>query len=274
MSVSLLSLVADEHVGEGSAELADAVADLAQPSRGMSTVDCLTRWIGHAGDWSSDEMGAAASVVLLTDSERVLYAIAGALDWQVARDYDASVLASLRGGPALPPLVVACSADDLPAPWSFVRSDDRGFWDAVFCDTEDEARELLAAWERVNLPPVCDDCGESFGADDGERSELGTFCPDCWRTRGEDAAAADALRDYGLQVGDRVYRTTDAEDERVTFVIVGWVDCGDALLSYGDHVGYWSADPADLVKVGRSGSVFADELRDAETMGSAFGPAE
>lgn len=249
--MSVLCLVSDEYVGEQGAELADVVADLAEPSRGMSTVDCLTRWVGHADDWSSDEMGAAASVVKLTDTERVLYAIAGALDWQVARDYDAAILASLRGGPPLPPLAVACSADDLPAPWSFVRSDDCGFWDATFCDTECGARELLTAWERVNVAPSCDDCGETFDRYEGELiGDLQAFCPDCWRIRGEEAVAADAARDYGLQVGDRVHRTTDAEAERVTYVIGGWSDCGDALLQYGGPGLHWSADPADLVRAG------------------------
>lgn len=207
--MSVLCLVSDEYVGEQGAELADVVADLAGPDHGMSAVDRLTRWIGHADDWSSDEMGAAASVVELTDSERVLYAIAGALDWQVARDSDARILASLRGGAPLPPLAVACSADDLPAPWSFVRSDDRGFWGAVFCDTEDEARDLLAAWERANVPPSCDECGESFDRNEGETvGDLQAFCPDCWRARGEDAAAQDLAIATGIVAGDVV---TDAE---------------------------------------------------------------
>lgn len=117
-------------------------------------------------------------------------------------------------------------------------------------DTGNEARALLAEWERVNLPPVCDDCGESFGADDGEIvGDLQAFCPDCWRTRGEEAAAADAMRDHGLQIGDRVHRTTDTDADRVTYMIGGWSDNGDALLQYGGPGLHWSADPADLVKV-------------------------
>lgn len=144
----MLTLIAHPTLGEHESE---SVADCT-PSAGMSAVDQVTRAIGHAYDYESDEMGAAASVVKLTDSERVAYVLATAADYQRARDWEAETLASLRGSVPLPSPVLELETFPLPGQWSYVRSDDRGFWDAIHCATEGDARSLLADWVAENVP--------------------------------------------------------------------------------------------------------------------------
>lgn len=227
-------LVDEETIGRG-VDLAEVAADLAVPTVWVSTVDRLTRWIGHADDWESDDMGACASVVELTDTERVLYAIASEIDWQRAGE-----LGSVLTG------------EDVPGPWCFVRNDDCGFWDATMCGTEDEAREYLADWVRENVPPTCDECGDEFDPDEGEIvGDLQAFCPDCWRLMGEEAATADTTRGRGISPGDvladadgdwYVYRGTVPDEEPETYAVQRWagelmgadVGAGEMLYIVGE----------------------------------------
>lgn len=157
---------ADEYELDAETILAEMV-----PSGGMSAVDSLARAIGHADEYETDEMGAACSVYPLTDGDRVAFLLAAMADSARWSAYESEML----GRPTRErSYVVGADGWEL-APvgsWAYVRSDDRGFWDVIFCDSEAEARSMLAYWVRLNVPTYCDSCEtelerEPYYGDDG-----------------------------------------------------------------------------------------------------------
>lgn len=96
---------------------------------GMSSLDLLARDYGHGDNWESDEQGAYASWHRLTDGQMVAYSL-------------------------------ACGDRDSVKRYAYVRSDDHGFWDIKFSDSEHEVRNWLAMWTDQNVPPSDEDLSE------------------------------------------------------------------------------------------------------------------
>lgn len=102
----------------------DELSDL-----GMSALDQLAREYGHDDNYESDEQGACASWHKLTDGMRVAYTLASGSSEIVSR-------------------------------YAYVRSDDHGFWDIMFSDSEHEVKNWLAMWTDQNVPPSDEDLSE------------------------------------------------------------------------------------------------------------------
>ena len=145
-------------------ECSDAIADAFIAGGGMGYYDQLARAIGHADDYETDEMGACASIYETDAVDRRLYALAATLDFVHASNYDRSALG--RSGHAFIPWPYMVTGDE----WIYVRSDDRGFWDAIPTD-EETARRWLAEWVDANVPTYCE-CGEAC-------EDRGDPCPAC-----------------------------------------------------------------------------------------------
>lgn len=186
-------------------------------------------WADESSDWFGED-GETSTIVKLSADDARFFALCEEID--AAWSFDLAGQAIAEDGPAV----------------LLIDTDDRG-WSTWSVQTVDVGEAIYRAAETAYYRrfPTCDDCGETFCADDGEViGDLQAFCGDCWRCRGEEATAADALRDYGLTIGDRVQWVGDGT-HRVTYCIEGWEDNGAALMSYGGVI-VRSADPADLVK--------------------------
>lgn len=137
-------------------ELPDDVADAFAPSAWMSCADRLARAWGHAYDYETDDMGAAASIWPMDATDLRLYAVACQLDF--TREI------------APRPVHLPYDPDPRIERWAYVRSDDRGFWD-LKTGTSDEVTAWLAGWVAQNVPAYCDECGEYV--DDCECGPIG-----------------------------------------------------------------------------------------------------
>lgn len=137
---------------------------------GMSAPDRLAAEYGHDDNYASDDQGACASWYRLTDGMRVAFTL-------------------------------ACGSGELVKPYAYVRSDDHGFWDIMFADTEAQVCQWLAMWRDENEPHSDDDY-----ADDGETllvdnardwegwDEFTSSYVACafWSSTGDDGAPLDA----------------------------------------------------------------------------------
>jgi len=177
-------------------------------SGGMGRVDCLARAYGHDYDYASDDMGACASVVKLTEGMRVAFTLAF---WADLGD--------------------VMNSDPVDA-YAYVRSDDCGFWDVRFA-SKAQCLDWLAMWRDNNEPHSDEDYADDGGTvlTDNARNWEGWeeftssyFACALWSSSDQMLKCGDCGSYYGPTVGSSLSGSP-----------VKWCNCGRVCAYWDDE---------------------------------------